>query len=837
MPMRCWSGWPKRKRTWSPPPGRPWKARPSLASTSSSPDGGRPSEVDGDRSTGTGAAQREVARGSGDPLRHRVPLPNPRKRDGNDEHHLLGVVGRSRIGAAHGWRPSSRSRGLTMLLGRASECEVFDRLLEAACGRRSGLLVVRGEAGIGKTALLQYAIDSASELRVVRAVGVESEMELAFAAVHQLCAPMLDRLERLPDPQRDVLGTAFGLTAGPPPDRFLVGLAVLGLLSEAAAERPLLCVVDDVQWLDGASAKVLGFVARRLFAESVVLLIAERETSQEFGDLPELVVQGLRDGDARELLASVVRGPLDETVRERIVAETRGNPLALLELPRELTPAELAGLFGLPGTRSLSGRIEENFLARLEALPVDTQRLLLVAAAEPAGDPALLWRATTGLGIGREALEPAESAGLLEVGTRVRFRHPLVRSAVYRAGSPEDRREVHRALAEASDPEVDPDRRAWHLAEATAGADEEVAAELERAAGRAQARGCPATAAAFLERSVGLTADQARQAQRALAAARGKHLAGAPDAALRLLVTAEAGPLDELGPARVSLLRAQIAYAQNRGRDAPPLLLRAAKRLEPLDVSLARSTYLEALSAAFYLGRSAGSGGVVEVAQAALAAPKPHPPRVSDLLLDGLATRFIESYAGSAPILKRALAAIPSADISSEEALRWLWLATQAAVNLWDDQMWEVAATRYVQLARHTGVLPVLPLALNQRIAVHTFAGELAAAAALVEEARAISEATGSHIPPYGALILAAWRGREAEATRLIEATMTEVLARGEAYALATSEWARALLYNGLGRYEDALAAAERASGHTEDMAFFTWGLVELIVAAVRSGN
>ena len=725
-----------------------------------------------------------------------------------------------------------------MLLGRASECEVFDRLLEAACGRRSGVLVVRGEAGIGKTALLQYAIDSASELRVVRAVGVESEMELAFAAVHQLCAPMLDRLERLPDPQRDALGTAFGLTAGPPPDRFLVGLAVLGLLSEAAAERPLLCVVDDVQWLDGASAKVLGFVARRLFAESVVLLIAERETSQEFGDLPELVVQGLRDGDARELLASVVRGPLDETVRERIVAETRGNPLALLELPRELTPAELAGLFGLPGARSLSGRIEENFLARLEALPVDTQRLLLVAAAEPAGDPALLWRATTRLGIAGEALEPAESAGLLEVGTRVRFRHPLVRSAVYRAGSPEDRREVHRALAEASDPEVDPDRRAWHLAEATAGADEEVAAELERAAGRAQARGCPATAAAFLERSVGLTGDPARQAQRALAAARAKHLAGAPDAALGLLVTAEAGPLDELGLARVDMLRAQIAYAQNRGRDAPPLLLRAAKRLERLDVTLARSTYLEALSAAFYLqGRSASSGRVMEVAQAALAAPKPDPPHVSDLLLDGLATRFIDGYAGSAPMLKRALAAIPSADISSEEALRWLWLATQAAVNLWDDQMWEVAATRYVQLARHTGVLPVLPLALNQRIAVHTFAGELAAAAALVEEARAISEATGSHIPPYGALILAAWRGREAEATRLIEATMTEVLARGEAYALATSEWARALLYNGLGRYQDALAAAERASEHTEDLGFYNWGLVELIVAAVRSGK
>ena len=724
-----------------------------------------------------------------------------------------------------------------MLLGRRSERAVLDGLLDAVRAGRSGALVVRGHAGIGKTVLLEYAIDSASDLRVVRAVGVESEMELAFAALHQLCAPMLGRLERLPDPQRDALGTAFGLTAGPPPDRFLVGLAILGLVSEAAAERPLLCVVDDVQWLDRASANVLGSVARRLLAESVVLLLAERETSQELDDLPELVVQGLGDGDARELLASVVRGPFDETVRERIIAETRGNPLALLELPRELTPAELAGGFGLPSTRSLSGRIEENFLARLEALPVETQRLLLVAAAEPAGNPALFWRATTRLGIGGEALEPAESAGLLEVGARVRFRHPLVRSAVYRAGSPEDQREVHRALAEATNPEVDPDRRAWHRAEATAGLDEDIAAELERAAGRAQARGGVAAAAAFLERSVAMTGDPTRQARRALAAAQAKHLAGAPDAALGLLVTAETRGLDQLGLARVDMLRAQIAYAQNRGRDAPPLLLRAAKRLESLDVSLARSTYLEALSAAFYLGRSASGGGVVEVARAALAAPKPHPPRVFDLLLDGLATRFVGGYAESAPMLKRALAGIPSEDTSSEEALRWLWFAIQAAVNLWDDQMWEVATTRYLQLARDTGVLPLLPLTLNARIAAHTFAGELAAAATLVEEGRAVSEATGSHVPPYGALILSAWRGREAEATRLIEVTTTEVLARGEAYAVSTAEWARAVLCNGLGRYEDALAGAERASEHTEDLWFYNWGLVELIVAAVRSGK
>src|SRR5918996_5995950 len=337
------------------------------------------------------------------------------------------------------------------LRGRSSECAALDALLEAVRGSTSQTLVLRGEAGVGKTALMEYVLERAEGYRVARAAGVQSEMELAFAGLHQLCAPMLDRLDSLPDPQRDALATAFGLSAGPPPDRFLVGLAVLSLLSEAAAERPLLCVVDDLQWLDGASAKVLGFVARRLFAESVVLLLAERETSQEFSDLPELVVHGLSDGDARELLASVVRGPLDETVRERIVAETRGNPLALLELPRELTPAELAGGFGLPVAQSLSGRIEETFLARLDALPADTQRLLLVAAAEPTGNPALLWRAATRLGIGDEALKPAESAGLLDVRASVRFRHPLVRSAAYRAGSPEHRREAHRAFAEVTD--------------------------------------------------------------------------------------------------------------------------------------------------------------------------------------------------------------------------------------------------------------------------------------------------------------------------------------------------------------------------------------------------
>src|SRR5882724_8387311 len=539
-----------------------------------------------------------------------------------------------------------------MLLDRRSEREVLDGLLKAVRGGESRVLVVRGEPGVGKSALLEYLVGRASGCRVARAAGVQSEMELAFAGLQQLCAPMLDRLERLPAPQRDALRTAFGLTGGAAPDRFLVGLAVLGLLSEAADERPLVCLVDDVQWLDRTSVQALEFVARRLGADSVALVFAVRQSDEQkmLAGFPELVVEGLRDDEARALLRSVISGPLDEQVRDRIVAETRGNPLALLELPRGLTPAELAGGFGLPGAQALSGRIEASFQRRLAALPATTRRLLLLAAAEPVGDPALMWRAAQRLGIGVEASDAAESEGLLEFGPRVTFRHPLVRSAIYRGASREERRSVHRALAEATDPDADPDRRAWHRAQAAPEPDEEVAADLERSAGRAQSRGGLAAAAAFLERAARLTPNLARRGERALVAAQAKHQAGAPDAALGLLATTQGGPLDDLQRARVDLLRAQIAFAVNRGRDAPPLLLTAAKRLEPLDVGLARETYLDALQAAMFVGRLASGGGLLEVAQAARGAPPPlRSPRPADLLLDGLARLITEGHPAGAP--------------------------------------------------------------------------------------------------------------------------------------------------------------------------------------------
>ena len=722
------------------------------------------------------------------------------------------------------------------LRGRQAECRTLDALLDDLRSGESRALVLRGEPGVGKSALLEYVAERASGCRVVRAAGVQSEMELPFAGLHQLCAQMLDRLEHLPGPQRDALGTAFGLTGGQVPDRFLVSLAALTLLSDAAEERPLVCLVDDAQWLDRASTQALAFVARRLSAESVAVIFAVRVSEDlELTRLPELVIDGLGDDDARALLGFELAGPLDERVRDRIVAETRGNPLALLELPRGLTPAQLAGGFGLPDALPLSGQIEESFRRRLEPLPVESRRLLLVAAAEPIGDRGLVWRAAERLDVAvGAAAAPAVAAGLLAFDAHVRFRHPLVRSAVYRAASPEERQRVHRALSEATDPGVDPDRRAWHRAHAASGPDEEVAAELERSAGRAEARGGLAAAAAFLERAAELTLEPARGAERALAAAQAKHRAGAFGEALRLLSTAEAGSLDELQRARVDLLRAQVTFAISRGSDAPSLLLKAAQRLEPLDVRLARETYLEALIAAVLAHRLADGGGLLEVAEAVRQAPpSPRAPRASDLLLDGWLLRITESDLAAAPMLKRALVAFRGGRVSREEEIRWLWFACHTALELWDDEAWRVLSSRLVELSRDAGALTELPLALNSLSVVHLFAGDFSTAAALVDEADAVNEVTGSELAPYGAVLLAACQGREDRASRLIEAAIKEVARRGEGMGLTVIHWASALLYNGFGRFQDALQAARRASEHAHDP---TRGLPELIEGAIRSG-
>jgi DNA-binding CsgD family transcriptional regulator len=728
----------------------------------------------------------------------------------------------------------SASGGL-VLVGRRIECAVLEDLLDGARAGRSGALVVRGEAGVGKTALLQYATESASDMSVTRAVGVESERVLAFAALHQLCVPLLLRLDRLPGPQRDALAITFGLSAGAAPDRFLVGLAVLGLLSEAAEERPLVCVVDDAHWLDRASAQALAFVARRLLAESVVLVFAAREPTEELRGLPELVVDGLRDTDARELLASVIPGRLDERVGDQVVTEMRGNPLALIELTRGVSPADLAGGFGLPGALSLEGRIEERFLARLEALPPDTRRLLLVAAAEPVGDPGLVWKAATQMAIAGSALEPAVGAGLLEVGPRVSFRHPLVRSAVYRAASPELRREAHRALAEATDPMVDPDRRAWHLAEATAGPDEEVAAELERSAARAQARGGLAAAAAFQERAVALTADPPLRTERALAAAQTKIQAGALDAVHNLLATAETGPLSELQHARADLVRAELAFVASRGGDSVLLFVSAAKQLEAVAPELARATYLDAFVAANLAGRFAPPGGsLLAVARATSATTPSHASSPAGLLVDGLAANFTQGYTAGLPILRRAVKALGAGE-PADEGLRGMALAFVAAAHVWDDDDREAIAVRWATGCRDAGALGDLPLALNAHALVLLFAGDLRGAASLIEEVQAAQEATGIHIGPWGATALAAFRGNESEATPVIEASIADASLRREGSRLAAGEWAKAVLNNGLGRYEQALAAAERASEHDLELGYTNTALIELIEAAARS--
>src|ERR671914_354099 len=685
------------------------------------------------------------------------------------------------------------------LLGRQREREVLDRVLEAARDGHGGVLVVYGDQGVGKTALLEYAVEVAPDFRVARAVGVEGEIELAFAALQQLSSPSLDLMERLPDPQREAFEVALGLSAGPTPNFFLVGLAVLNLLSEAAEEQPLLCVIDDAQWLDRASARMLAFVARRLLAEKIAMFFAARERLDSLAGLAELQVAPLGHRDARALLESVLPGRLDERVLERIVVETRGNPLAVLELPRGLTPAQLAGGFGLAATLPLSTGIEQSFTRRLARLPREARRLLLLAAAEPLGDPMLLWRAAKLLGIPETAARAVELEGLLTLDGAVTFRHPLVRSAVYGAAEPNERRNVHRALADATDPEIDPDRRAWH---------------------RAQAASTP---------------EESRRSGRALAAAHAKLQAGALDDAETLVATAESGVLSELEQARAALLRAQISFLSTRGSEAAPLLLEAAQRFREVDADLARETYLEALTAAIFAGPLAGPGASSpEVAQAAKGAPPASKPRGLDLLLDSLVALLTDTYAAAVPILRETQRAFGD-EMSQNEQLRWMWGGTVSAMLLWDDERWKRLSDRHLELVRETGALGDLEIALGHRGQMHVFAGELALAASLHEAIEETTELTGSPLAPYHGLGLVAMRGRDAEAKRFMEKARAEVIGRGEGAGLSFADWAEAVLYNGLGRYDEALAASRRVLDRAE-LVPVNWVMPELIEAAVRTG-
>ncbi|TDW77458.1 helix-turn-helix transcriptional regulator [Kribbella pratensis] len=732
------------------------------------------------------------------------------------------------------------------LRGRRAECARLDQVVAGVRSGSGQVLVVRGEAGMGKSALLDFLVSRAEGCRVVRASGVESEMELPFAGLHQLCLPMLEFLDRLPGPQRDALGVAFGLSVGGPPDRFLIGAATLTLLSAVSDRSPLLCVIDDAQWLDQASVQTLTFVGRRLFADRIGLVFSLREpvTGPEWRGFPELPVRGLADEHAGSLLDSVVPGRLDAHVRGRIVAETRGNPLALLELPRGLTAAQLAGGFELPDARPMANQIEQNFARRVQALPADTQRLLLTAAAEPVGDVPLLVRALTILDVPMSTAAAAEAAGLIDIGAGVRFWHPLVRSATYRTADPAGRRAVHQALAEAIDPAIDPDRRAWHRAQGADGPDEGVATDLISSADRAQRRGGMAAAAAFLQRATELTPDPATRAIRALAAAQVTLAAGAFETALRLLVTAGNGEVDDLHLARVELLRAQITFASGHGLESGPLLRAAARRLEPLDLELARDTHIQALVAAQYAGRfgaTSGPGGtsaLTAASQAARAAPTSDRRRKHDVLLSAVATTFADGYPAMVPLAREAVRLYASPDGTSDsDDLRWLFHAELMAVDLWDDEGWDALATRHLGIARELGDLNELLLALHHRVHLNLFSGELSAAESLLAGAKNIKDATGTDLAPYGEMGLAAWRGREAAARPLIAAGIEDATNRGEGGGLTTCYVANAVLYNGLARYDDALAAAVQATAYPAEYGVANWALPELVEAAVRGGH
>ena len=735
--------------------------------------------------------------------------------------------------------PVDADEGGAKLVGRRRECEALDELVADVLAGASRVTVLRGEAGAGKSALLGHLSDRVAGWRVARAVGVESEMELAYSGLHQLCVPLLDHLERLPVPQRDALATVFGQSAGPAPDRFLVGLATLSLCAEVAEQQPLVCIVDDAQWLDRASEQIIGFVGRRLLAEGIALVCAARTGIGDnvLDGLPDLSIDGLGDSEARALLLAHMHGPLDAAVCDQIVAESHGNPLALIELPRTWNAAALAGGFGLPDSQPVAGKIERSYTRRLDLLPSDTRLLVLAAAAEPLGDPVLLHRAAEDLGLDMAAAESATNAELLKVGGRIEFAHPLVRSAAYRAASADDRQRVHSALADATDAETDPDRRAWHHARATVGPEDEVAAELERSAGRAQARGGLAAAAAFLTRATELTPDPTKRVERALDSAFANVQAGGFDTARRLLSIARGGPIDELQRARIELVRAQLTFASSRFGDSAPQLLAAARRLERVDVGLARETYLDALMAALLGGGQTDGINAFDVAQAARTAPRrsDSEPTGGELLLDAFSA-LTDHYERAVPLCRAALRKLRADETAAEHKPLWLWQGTNVALELWDDESWDVLSNRHLQLIRRTGALSELPVALTSRIFVLVFCGELAAANSLVEELRSFQEATGIGTPAYGASMLNAWEGR-AHAEELIDIAIRDADSRGEGIGLGVSEYTKAVLSNGSSRYDEAFLAAVSAADVPRRLAAENWGLVELIESATRSGR
>jgi DNA-binding CsgD family transcriptional regulator len=705
---------------------------------------------------------------------------------------------------------------------------MLSRLVEATRSGTGGAVVVRGEAGVGKSALVEAAVTGVPDVRILRCTGTEFETDLAFAGVHQLCAPLLDRTDGLPGPQRAALTVSLGLSSGPAPDPYLVALAVLTLLSDAAREQPIICVITDAQWLDRASARVLAFLARRLEGVPVTVLLELRETARpgDFGSLPTLTVEPLPDREARELLLAVFPAPLDEQVRDRILAEARGNPLALLELAAASDPAGTAGGFGV--STGSESRVESLFRHRLAALPDETRRLLLVAAAEPVGDPVLLWRAAQRLGLPLTAIVPAEQSGLLQVDVRVRFRHPLVRSAAYRAASPEDRRRAHRALADVTERDRDPDRHAWHRAQAAAGPDEDVAAELVDSAGRARLRGGLAASAAFLERAAALSPEPGRRAERLLDAAQSWLDAGAPEEAGGLLGTLDEASLPTGGRARTALLRGRHALSLRRALDATPPLLRAARLLEPIDRPAAREAHLDAVFATLMAGSLHDDPAAVTGAPPPVAADT---ARITDKLLDGIVRVLRSDRAAGVTLLDEALA-----DTDSPVWTHRPMLAALVALEVWDMPSYESILRSNAERARATGALALLPQTLEALAGASVTTGRFRTADMLHDEATDLSVASCNAPPSYCGLFLHALRGPEPAAVADIGAARREAGERGEGLLVGYTYFATAVLHNGLGDYRRAAAAARTA---WQKLPFGFTGMVlrELVEAAVRADD
>ena len=732
---------------------------------------------------------------------------------------------------------------LPSIVGRSQERARLDDLVSELRAGRSAVCVIRGEAGIGKSMLLEHVAAQASGITVTRTQGIEADMELAYASLHQLCAPFLPLVPGLPEPQRDALNVAFGRAMGDPPDRFLVGLAVLSLLTRASETRPVLVAVDDAQWLDRVSLQTLEFVARRLLAEAVAMVFTVRDPEGEgaLTGVDELRLAGLDEEAAGRLLEAAVDGRLEQRVRDRLVAESRGNPLALLELSRGRTAAELA--YGLDSLDlgSLSARVEQDYARRLAALPEHTRTLLLIAAAEPVGDPQLLLRAVEVLGITPDAA-PAKAAGLIEFGESVRFRHPLVRSAVYLGADLPQRRLAHGALSLATDPVLDPDRRAWHAAQAADGPDETVALGLEEAADRARQRGGMAAEAVLLERAAALTPDPGQRGRRALAAAEAHFSAAVPEQAGELAALADLCPLTPLDRARLVRLRARMLFGRSRSDEAAPLLLDAAARFTAEGSPLARETYLEAISATVFAGRVHGPHGARAAAVAArTSGAPPSASAASDLLLDGVATLLADGPDRGVPALVRAYEPFLGEELASRDAaMRWL-LAVPVALESfihhgWDLPTWDALSARAVRVARDVGALSVLPPALIYHGGVQIHHGDFAAASRMIEEADAIATATGQAPHRYATLVLAAWRGDEAAAAGIFEDARTSATEHGEVSLLGVTGFVQGVLYNGMARYDDALRAARVGIDH-DGFNFTGLSLVEHVEAAFHCGE